>query len=526
MKLMKLVGLLGIVFPSLAFSMCVEAMEAAVNANMMGANSPRRAVAIVHHHLRAGGVTRVIENAVYALKKMGVETVVVVGEAPSHTVFAHRNIVVVPELNYADSYDSKTVPAILSKMETAVAQKLGQAPDVWHFHNPTLGKNIGVTAMVSAMAAQGYPLLLQLHDFAEDSRPANYSKLVAQWNEEKPLEEGLYPAGSNVQYAVLNGRDYQRLIAAGLPKAQLHFLPNPVWFQKVSVSPLASRPTGVDRLWLYPTRAIRRKNLGEFLFWASVAGEGNHFATTLAPAEGTGERAVYESWVGFAKQMNLPVTFEAGKQWKASFEQLLAEADTFVTTSVAEGFGLAFMEPWLMGTPVWGRDLPAITADFRQAGVELPGLYTRLDIPVSVIGQPRLEAIIDQELSRYLHAYGRAYTPQLKAQALQALLVNGKVDFGILNEDLQKEVITAVQNKTLPAGAPSYALCEQSVDPSVIEANAKILREQFGLDSYGQKLVKIYNQNLSPRGGGQAYVSAEGVLGAFLDPSGFCMLRN
>lgn len=42
--------------------------------------------AIVHHHLRVGGVTRVIENSVTALEKTGIKIVILTGEALSEKI--------------------------------------------------------------------------------------------------------------------------------------------------------------------------------------------------------------------------------------------------------------------------------------------------------------------------------------------------------------------------------------------------------------------------------------------------------
>ena len=47
--------------------------------------------------------------------------------------------------------------------------------------------------------------------------------------------------------------------------------------------------------------------------------------------------------------------YEATFVFTNDFAALLASAHALVTTSVAEGFGLAFLEPWLMGRPLAGR---------------------------------------------------------------------------------------------------------------------------------------------------------------------------
>ncbi len=72
--------------------------------------------------------------------------------------------------------------------------------------------------------------------------------------------------------------------------------------------------------------------------------------------------------------------FNFADQWPGDFHALLTAAHALVTTSVAEGFGLAFLEPWLANRPLFGRKLPEVTEGNKKAGVNLASLYTRLDV--------------------------------------------------------------------------------------------------------------------------------------------------
>ena len=62
-------------------------------------------VAIVHHHLRPGGVTRVIENAVSSLEAKGHEVIVLVGRACPPTSQIADRVAVVDGLGYRQSAD-------------------------------------------------------------------------------------------------------------------------------------------------------------------------------------------------------------------------------------------------------------------------------------------------------------------------------------------------------------------------------------------------------------------------------------
>jgi len=55
---------------------------------------------------------------------------------------------------------------------------------------------------------------------------------------------------------------------------------------------------------------------------------------------------------------------------------------------------MAFLEPWLVGAPVCGRNLPEITASLAEEGVVLPWSYDRLDLPLAWIGQERTPPMV------------------------------------------------------------------------------------------------------------------------------------
>jgi len=260
-------------------------------------------VAIVHYHLHTGGVTSIIGHAVDVLQRRGIEVVVLSGEPPEgHWSGPTR---VVEALGY-DGVRTPSDPALLAlDLQRAAWDTLGGTPDVWHVHNHSLGKNTALPGALWRLAQEGQALLLQVHDFPEDGRPANYRRMLEEIGAGEParLAHYLYPRAPQVHYAVLNARDRGALEAGGCPAQQLHLLPNPVRME----APLAGDPgLRLDgrRLWLYPTRAIRRKNLGEFLLWSALAGPDEQFATTRAPRN-PAERPVYEAWLGFARELGL-----------------------------------------------------------------------------------------------------------------------------------------------------------------------------------------------------------------------------
>lgn len=482
-------------------------------------------LAIVHHHLHPGGVTRIIEHAVAALGADAADIVILSGEAPGRGWPVP--VRVVDGLAYEEKRAVVSSAQLAADLQAAARDALGSLPDLWHVHNHSLGKNLALPGALQALAAAGQRLLLQLHDFAEDGRPMNYRRLrnVLGEGDGARLAQCLYPQAGQVHYAVLNGRDLKLLSAAGISAARLHGLANPVSLQ-AGTSVGAETPRSGRRLWLYPTRAIRRKNLGEFLLWAALAEPGDQFATTLAP-NNPAERPGYERWRELAGRLSLPVRFELGADPALSFEDILSSAYAMVTTSIAEGFGMAFLEPWLVSRAVSGRNLAEITSEFTDAGVRLPDLYTRLDVPVEWVGDRVLEEQAQQGLQRSWSAYGRSLQADDLSRTLAAWIHEGQVDFGRLDEALQEQLIRTVsgsveaRRQLRPPQLP-----DPSENPDKIRKNRAAILANFGLEQYGRRLMDIYGQIMHSPVEPLESLVGEAVLDQFLAPERLYLLRS
>ena len=482
-------------------------------------------LAIVHHHLHPGGVTRIIEHAVTALRGCKLELVILSGQAPQRVW--SEPLRVVDSLAYEEQRSAASPAQLADDLQTAARDALGALPDLWHVHNHSLGKNLALPGALQALAGAGHRLLLQLHDFAEDGRPLNYRRLrsVVGEGDSARLVKSLYPQAGQIHYAVLNGRDLRLLSAAGIPAARLHALANPVSLQAHPGAAEDSR-SGQRRLWLYPTRAIRRKNLGEFLLWAALAEPGDQFATTLGP-NNPAERPVYERWRELAGALSLPVSFEVGADPALRFEDILSSAHAMVTTSIAEGFGMAFLEPWLVRRALTGRNLAEITAEFTAAGVQLPQLYSRLEVPVALFGRQILEQKAQQGLQRSWNAYGRSLRADDLARTLAAWIHDGQVDFGRHDEALQEQLIRMVSGS---AETRRQLQPQRLPDPgenggNIAENRAAILAS-FGLEQYGARLLGIYQQIMDSPVEPLESLSGDAVLDQFLAPENLYLLRS
>ena len=105
----------------------------------------------------------------------------------------------------------------------------------WGFHRTRRSCTCTITALARTprcralrlLAEEGYALLLQIHDFAEDYRSRSYCHLSNAWNC-RETSAVMYPQAEHVHYAVLNQRDYAVLTRAGVPSDRLHCFPNPL----------------------------------------------------------------------------------------------------------------------------------------------------------------------------------------------------------------------------------------------------------------------------------------------------------
>ena len=431
-------------------------------------------VVFIHHHLRQGGVTRVIEEQIDAIHDAH-EVLVITGEAPAaRTPFP---VEVVPSLSYDRDREEGTgaresALAILSMVKS----HWGSEADLFHVHNPTLGKSRDFVNVLKELQNRGIRLLLQIHDFAEDGRPQNYTGES-------------YP--ENCHYAVINSRDHDLLKRAGLGNRGLHLIPN-------AVRPLPVANHGDEQdLILYPVRAIRRKNIGEALLLSLFIAEKRRIAVTLEPTGALDVRS-YKSWMSFSEQEGLPVYFGLGMTER--FEHLFARARCILTTSIKEGFGLAFLESWMGNRPLVGRLLPDICADFIHRGLKLDHLYTKLSVPLKLFDFGRFCEKWERCYRQRLGRYGLEIDEKVIKEYLEGIQLRESVDFGELCEDLQMQVIRAVKassgdRDTLMELNPFLNEgCTAGDWNDLITYNREIIARDYSVQRNRERLLKMYKE--------------------------------
>jgi glycosyltransferase involved in cell wall biosynthesis len=484
---------------------------------------PRRRVAMVHYHLRRGGVTRVLESAREILEARGDSVVVLSGEAPLPGART-EGVRVVPALNYRRAGSTVVAESLAEELARVAADALGGPPDLWHFHNHSLAKNVMLPSVIREIASRGGRCLLQIHDFPEDGRPENYSKQRSFFDSPGGFEEALYPTARQIHYATINRRDHDFLRAAGIRAGNLHVLPNAIPDLAVTTRP-QDRPFSRGKLFaFYPTRGIRRKNLGEILLLALIYGDRIDFATSMRP-ENPEWQAVHDEWSDLAEELALPVTFGLADEGGHPFLDLLGWSDLVVTTSIAEGFGLAFLEPWIVGKPVIGRDLPEITRDFAANGIHLGNLYRRIDVPRDWLDEGELLAAVESMLRRSYLAYDCPLPRNAAKQTLQAWTRQGRIDFGVLSEPFQMKILRRLRadpGQLDRIAIPPLALYTERE----IAERRELIRAAYSPERYGEGLSAIYGRVLRGGIGKVRHLPTRKVLAQFLHPARLNLLRN
>jgi hypothetical protein len=427
-------------------------------------------------------------NQAQALVDAGEKVLIIAGEGEPSV--PGLQFALVEELRYDrdQNLSRETTPEELARRAQTLADAIvrvmkahwGRDADILHVHNPLIQKNSALLRALHILQdREELRLLLQNHDLAEDFRPDVYA-----------MDEE-YPA--NCHYAVINSRDLSFLHRAGLKSEGLHLLPNEVHHVNARADMAGSR-------YLYPVRAIQRKNTGEALLLSLFIPKGRTIAITLPP---TTERDIrmYRFWMEFARELELPVEFELGMN--TSLEDIYGSALGIITTSIKEGFGFSYLEPWTAGKAVIGRRIDYVCRDFESAGVRFDSLYASLNIPMVYISRTILQQKMEHTMTSVYKHFGMEpprYIINLIGEDLDSSDV---IDFGRLDEKTQGGIIRIlVSNRQVfrdIAGINPFlgTLAEWKGDETVIAANRQRVLESYGREPILKVLLETYQSVLN-----------------------------
>jgi hypothetical protein len=433
-------------------------------------------IAFIHYHLKTGGVTTVLRQQVESILDT-CELLVLSGEPPESSFPCE--VVHIPGLGYDISGRNLMEPeSVATAIIEAIHSKWKNGCDLLHVHNPTLKKNTNFLKILNVLNKRGLKLFLQIHDFAEDGRPLSY------------FAEEEYVA--NCHYGVINSRDYNILLKTGLKKEGLHKI-----FNTITPFHFSTKDVILKNYILYPIRAIRRKNIGEAILLSLFFKKNASLVITLPP-NSPADINSYENWKTFVIENKLNVIFEAGLTHE--FSDLVLSSDFLITTSIAEGFGFSFLEPWTAKRNLWGRKLPDICHDFEQNSIRLNHLYTRLDVPMDWVDNDRLFYMWKLSIQKACAVFGTTIDDISIKIAYENVTKNDVIDFGLLSEPVQKKIISTIlsesanQKKLIHLNPFLSNPGSVSDKDALIQNNMEAVLFNYNQSKYKEKLIDIYTK--------------------------------
>ncbi len=464
-------------------------------------------IVYMHMHLKPGGVSTVISQQARAVSDQ-CRVLVVTGDDPPDDFFMPH--VKIEGLGYDDpDFPEKDPPPYRTAQSVAAAiyKRWPEGCDIIHVHNPLIGKNSRLLAILDHLKDMGFTLFLQIHDFPEDGRPASYHQAQE------------YPP--DCHYGAINARDCRILEKTGLRPDGVHELFN-------MVAPIHTDDLQGEAVpsVLYPVRGIRRKNIGEALLLSLYFPADTPLAITLPPNSPV-DWVVYKEWIAYAEKKGLHVLFEASSQY--DFKALVANARFLVTTSITEGFGFAFLEPWTAGKVLMGRKIPDICRDFKEKGIALDHLYETLLVPNAWIDHKTFERQWKQCLRDTFARYGAEIAESEVSEGFNRIIQKKAIDFSLLNEPFQRTVLNRlIDNRSDYCRFEEInpVLARFRTVPSlsrIISSNANAIHTQYSQKAYRDRLMGTYKKVL--RLPVRHKIDKSVLLRQFLRPDNFSLMK-
>lgn len=462
-------------------------------------------IVFIHYHLKTGGVTTVLRQQIESM--LHTSDLLMLTGAPPDASFPWETVHI-PGLGYDTSDPNRFEPEkVAAAILQAIRLKWEGGCDLIHVHNPTLAKNKFFLKILKTLQKEKIRLFLQIHDFAEDGRP------LAYFSEDEYV--------SDCHYGVINSRDYNILLKAGLKKEGLHKIFN-------IIKPLNFKATGAisKNYVLYPVRAIRRKNIGEAFLLSLFFTHRETLVITLPPNSPVDIKS-YERWKAFVEEKHLDIIFDAGLTHE--FSDLVLAANFLITTSITEGFGFSFLEPWTAEKLLWGRRLPQICQDFEKNGIRLDHLYSRLNVPVEWIGKENLFETWKSWVQKTGALFDLAIDETTIKNAFEKTTDKDIIDFGLLDESFQKTIISKILsdsgNRDALIHLNPYLSNPGDVpnkDP-LIQNNLNAVARHYNQIKYRKNLLDIYTRVI--RDNVHQKIDKKILLSEFFNLDNFSLLK-
>jgi sulfur relay (sulfurtransferase) DsrC/TusE family protein len=200
----------------------------------------------------------------------------------------------------------------------------------------------------------------------------------------------------------------------------------------------------------------------------------------------------------FAQELELPVEFELGLH--TSLENAYGSALGIITTSIKEGFGFSFLEPWTAGRTVIGRRINYVCRDFESAGVQFDSLYSALNIPMVYISPGILKERLENTMTSVYKRFGLEPPQYIIKMIDEDLVSRNTIDFSRLDEKTQGGLIRILaSNRRVFQDIADVnpfleKLAQWKPDEAVIETNRYRVLETYGREPILKLLRETYQK--------------------------------
>ncbi len=425
---------------------------------------------IFHYHFLTGGVTRVVTEAVKSFRRYLRPELnritLAAGRIPNPQLLAEEldvDIKIIPAIDYLDpdlavqdSGENRLKQA--KKLASLLLKEFGSESSLWWVHNYHIGKNPVFTEALLSIIQSGFPqkMLLQIHDFPECGRLQNLKLL------KRILTLPPYPISPHVHYSVLNIRDMDILLNAGIPSQSLSLLENPISpYQPGSTGkPLLKRKLACafserfpsfnreNSLFFYPARAIRRKNVFEAAFIAKLLGNSVSLLVSLPGI--SKKEAAYSRMVETAyRNGSIKGLWKIGTElnrFNFRFEDLVGASDLVLSSSTQEGFGYLFINALQWRLPLIARDLDTLSG-LKDLFIDYPAyFYQSILYPLKTGDRKKIISSYNKKL-RDLRGIVPDRELSILERNLQTYLEEEMIDFSYLPAELQVQIIRDMEDK-------------------------------------------------------------------------------
>ncbi|MFH1917857.1 MAG: hypothetical protein ABIJ14_01975 [Nanoarchaeota archaeon] len=354
-------------------------------------------IGFVHYNWKEPhGVYRVVDGNVQGLRHCFKDvSIKIIGEKLNFVPEGVESFEI-PLESCNDSYK------IADDLETAVKDC-----DKVIIENPMVGSRLPATLAFKEFSENtSLDIYWRHHDFVDD-RPDMHNNFLHVFGS----FENAYARTSNVSHLTLISFNKRRLEKKGI-KATV--IPNPIissdfYYDEERARDLSSlfEKKGIlkqdEKPIVYPSRVLRRKNMEEALLLTKMLNspDVNHKLIITLAHDKDDYREELEKII---EDYGVPCSLgEAEEYIGFNRENGFVISDLYsmcrlnkgfaLTTSVIEGFCYGLIEPWLVGVPVIGRDIPEVSEDFTESGMCLEYMYGNDVFPVNNDSSERTENI-------------------------------------------------------------------------------------------------------------------------------------